>query len=165
MLLVVIVALRFCGMRLLVIDDVIDSIKGAFGSSARVQSQGSDDATKSMKKVHEAQPIVMVDVLVQLRHFCGNEKEGRCGAWLRDLPDVLFALKKGPGTWDRKSFPKARALEVDQLLINAASNSEVAALKARTHLRTLALELYAVSGKSTKNELKSPGFFAQVHED
>eukprot|EP00409_Alexandrium_fundyense_P005858 CAMPEP_0185905760 /NCGR_PEP_ID=MMETSP0196C-20130402/4900_1 /TAXON_ID=2932 /ORGANISM="Alexandrium fundyense, Strain CCMP1719" /LENGTH=122 /DNA_ID=CAMNT_0028625351 /DNA_START=81 /DNA_END=449 /DNA_ORIENTATION=- len=104
-----------------------------------------------MEDAAEGQPIVLIDVLVQLRHFCGENAKGSCSEWLAALPKVATAVGKGPGTWDRKPLQKAKALELDGLLAAVASLTE--AEQHMSSIRTIGKELLDAAPKSVKKTL------------
>merc|ERR1712048_807791 len=76
------------------------------------------------------------------------------GYW-EGLPTVVAALKRGPGTWDRKPMKKDKAYDVDEILAKMAGRPEASKQATWDALRTISKELLDVSPKSLKNNLAS----------
>mmetsp|Transcript_71600 Transcript_71600/g.165574 ORF Transcript_71600/g.165574 Transcript_71600/m.165574 type:complete len:197 (-) Transcript_71600:88-678(-) len=142
--------LRFCEVPVPLVDNAIARVKYMVNPPPRLQEPGEDVAA-TMKDAAEGRPLVLIDVLYQLRHFCSEKAQASCGEWLGALPGVAAAVSRGPGTWDRKPLKKAVALELDQLLGGVASRPE-AGLRMNDIL-AIGQELVDSAPKSVKRDL------------
>lgn len=144
---------RFMGIRVPVVDELSSAM---FGKNTQAQAQGRGydlnivDAT--MENVRNDKPIDLVDFLHQFRYYCGGGG-GDCYAYMTDISKVFAAIKRGPGTWNRKALKKAQAREIDDLLVTVANSDEGSSKK--HHLKLIAKELMDVTPRKLRDELKS----------
>mmetsp|Transcript_26834 Transcript_26834/g.36200 ORF Transcript_26834/g.36200 Transcript_26834/m.36200 type:complete len:195 (+) Transcript_26834:59-643(+) len=155
-------ALRFYQVPIPIVDNIIARVKLAMDPPPAVL-EPVEDVHATMKDAAEGRPIVLIDVLVQLRHFCGEDAKGSCSEWLAALPKVATAVGKGPGTWDRKPLQKAKALELDGLLTAVTSLTE--AERHMSSIRTIGKELLDAAPKSVKKSLTVLNLMKKPAED
>eukprot|EP00401_Gymnodinium_catenatum_P068428 CAMPEP_0117547658 /NCGR_PEP_ID=MMETSP0784-20121206/47239_1 /TAXON_ID=39447 /ORGANISM="" /LENGTH=172 /DNA_ID=CAMNT_0005344573 /DNA_START=56 /DNA_END=570 /DNA_ORIENTATION=- len=107
---------------------------------------------ETMRHVEEGNPIDMMDVYSQLRHFCGDGA-GDCATYLPLLPKVATSARLGPTTWAGKTLKKYNARAIDRLLTAIAEREDAAAYRAP--LFELADRLVAaLPGSLVKPDLK-----------
>jgi len=80
-----------------------------------------------------------------------------CSTFIEAAPSLAGALRKGPGTWNRKPLKKKEATEFDNLLSGVAQMPEVEDV--RKDLQSIAKELKDMTPKSLKATLTSPKAF------
>lgn len=149
---VVIAVMRYLNLPIPVLDNVVAQVKQSlFGASSPDGGTKTDDFEASMKEVEAGRPIVLDDVLTQLKHFCAQDGRGKCEDWLDSLPSVAKSVKSGPGTWDRKKLKKAKTLELDRLLGVAAAHPDIGGRT--SDLAIIGKELLDMSPKSVKEDL------------
>merc|ERR1712151_1463091 len=112
------------------------------------------DARSTLADAHNGKPMVLDDLSMQLGRFCG--RQGKCTSeYWDELPTVATALKRGPGTWDRKPLKKDKAFDIDEILAKMAGRPEASKQATWDALRALSKELLDSSPKSLKNNLAS----------
>eukprot|EP00747_Dinoflagellata_sp_TGD_P169151 gnl/TRDRNA2_/TRDRNA2_197356_c0_seq1.p1 gnl/TRDRNA2_/TRDRNA2_197356_c0~~gnl/TRDRNA2_/TRDRNA2_197356_c0_seq1.p1 ORF type:complete len:222 (+),score=51.82 gnl/TRDRNA2_/TRDRNA2_197356_c0_seq1:65-667(+) len=152
---VAIAVMRFNGIPVPLVDNLIAKVKQDLWPAPKPLGPG-EDVEATMKEVRAGKAIVLNDVLYQLKHFCHLDGKGDCSEWLEALPQVAASVRMGPGTWDRKAFPKAKTLELDKLLGSVVSMSAVADNpKRQEHLRVIMKYLVDSAPKKLKGTLMS----------
>ncbi|CAE8718074.1 unnamed protein product [Polarella glacialis] len=158
LVLAMLAVLRCCDVPVPFVDDAIARIKLVL-HPPEVPPEAGSDVAATMAAAWAGQPMVFDDLLFQLRHYCAEGGGGSCTEWLEAVPLVAAAVRRGPGTWDRKPLKKAKTLELDRLLASVNSRSDASA-KVRQALRAIGEELLDVAPKSIKKDLlawDSPG--------
>eukprot|EP00931_Biecheleriopsis_adriatica_P054339 TRINITY_DN31969_c0_g1_i1.p1 TRINITY_DN31969_c0_g1~~TRINITY_DN31969_c0_g1_i1.p1 ORF type:complete len:210 (-),score=38.08 TRINITY_DN31969_c0_g1_i1:69-698(-) len=141
---------RYHSIKIPILDDFIIKMRGGGGGpGAPVHS-----ASSTLSDARAGKAIVLEDLLMQMNQYCG--RRGACSEeYWEALPTVAAAIKMGPGTWDRKPLKKAKASEIDELLVKVARRPEAAKLETWKALRSISKELYDVTPKSMKLSLAS----------
>merc|ERR1711865_606515 len=117
------------------------------GAASDGKEKKLEELEKTLVSAENGQAIVLPDVLLLFRHHCGASKDS-CAGFLAAVPAVADALKKGPGTWDRKVLNKKNVKEFDDLLVGVKDMPEAADLG--KSLLGIAKELRDMSPKSMK---------------
>mmetsp|Transcript_45416 Transcript_45416/g.101525 ORF Transcript_45416/g.101525 Transcript_45416/m.101525 type:complete len:210 (-) Transcript_45416:96-725(-) len=143
---------RYHQIPIPILDDLVR--KALYGGSGGGGAGGADEVLTSFADAKAGKPIATSDLLGQIQRFCGSR--GKCTEdYWEAIPKVAEALKKGPGTWDRKPLKKAKANELDGLLVKLAERPEARSEAVWTALRSMSKELLDVTPKSMKESLAS----------
>ncbi|CAE7943904.1 unnamed protein product [Symbiodinium sp. KB8] len=144
----------YCRYHQIPIPILDDLVRKALYGGAGGGGGGADEVLGSFSDAKAGKAIATSDLLGQIQRFCGSR--GKCTEdYWEAIPKVAEALKKGPGTWDRKPMKKAKANELDGLLVKLAERPEARSDAVWAALRTMSKELLDVTPKSMKESLAS----------
>merc|ERR1712151_1379960 len=145
---------RYNLIRVPVLDDLLQKFWGQMRGPGGGYSAPVHDASSTLTDALAGKPMAVEDLLMQVNRFCG--KKGACTKEYWDkMPDVAAAVKRGPGTWDRKKLKKTSAQELDEILGNMARRPQARKRVVWNALRSLAKELFDVTPKSMKESMAS----------
>mmetsp|Transcript_47553 Transcript_47553/g.113140 ORF Transcript_47553/g.113140 Transcript_47553/m.113140 type:complete len:207 (-) Transcript_47553:65-685(-) len=140
---------RYNQIQIPILDDLIRKALYGEGGGGGM----GDEVGNSLADARDGKPIAVTDVLGQMNRHC---RRGKCSEdYWEALPEVAAALKKGPGTWDRKPLKKEKARELDEMLTKVAQQPQARSGAVWGALRTVAKELLDVTPKSMKESLAS----------
>lgn len=144
----------YCRYHQIPIPILDDLVRKALYGGAGGGGGGADEVLGSFSDAKAGKAIATSDLLGQIQRFCGSRGKSTEDYW-EAIPKVAEALKKGPGTWDRKPMKKAKANELDGLLVKLAERPEARSDAVWAALRTMSKELLDVTPKSMKESLAS----------
>merc|ERR1712167_242747 len=86
---------RFMQIRVPYVDEFVIKVRTAIGfpPGGGPRAEPGTDVSGSMQEVESGKPIVLVDVLFQMKHYCGDRARGKCSEWIGKLPEVSTSLR------------------------------------------------------------------------
>ncbi|CAE7189585.1 unnamed protein product [Symbiodinium sp. CCMP2456] len=150
----------YCRYHQIPIPILDDLVRKALYGGAGGGGGGADEVLTSFSDAKAGKAIARASA-ENLRGKCTEDYWVAWPALLHGLgafeaiPKVAEALKKGPGTWDRKPLKKAKANELDGLLAKLAERPEARSDAVWAALRTMSKELLDVTPKSMRESLAS----------
>merc|ERR1719356_97069 len=135
---------RYNHIQIPILDDLVSKVHQMIGMGGGGGSQRAPDAYSTLAEARNGKPMVLDDLSMQLSRYCG--RYGKCTSdYWEAFPDVANALKRGPGTWDRKPLKKDKASDIDDMLTKVAGRPEARKQFTWDALRSISKELFDVS--------------------